>query len=279
MKTAMLCALLLLVGCKKQEAKKPEPEMVKLSGQVFIVLNNRETIKLSLVPIGIVPEQASRDIVATHKDREQKYSKAKADYEAAKLDRERAEGEAGKVGKRKSDAEDILKEKTSGLIRGQTMLQEAVEEFKKGNPLRTAADVTEWQRDYHNAANRLVEWRKEIADTKLKITELTSDYGVAITNLSRAMDLELRAKDALEPFSTGKKALWERLALKQILSVPTDADGKFSIQFPKTNFCVVAYATRKTPGSKEDEEYFWFLPVTNAADPVMLNNANLFGDN
>ncbi|MBI5773118.1 MAG: hypothetical protein HZA89_05155 [Verrucomicrobia bacterium] len=240
MKFIALTAALIFVlsGCSKPPPPKAEPpKPITISGQVFIVRGDRETVKLSMTPVVLVESKAAHDQLTAIQEKTKEIvreflAKPNPHDEEIKM----IEGEQA-----------AIRQQLSQL---------------NSNQIRYATSYT-------------TEQRYKLYETKEKLTAEIDSKGrhkIAVLQSSIAFDEE---KLKLAKTERIPVELFNQVWRGEIARTQTDADGNFSFTASPTNrYMVIAYGSRKV--ADKSERYCWAEEVTTNEAPVLLNNANLF---
>lgn len=264
--TISLCALcgLLVASCRQQL----QPEKRTFRGQVFVTLQSRETIKLSLVPILLVESNAAaiclaqaRTIAEAEQDRKNQLHKD----ELARLGR---------------DVERLNSEYHTMVLNEHAIQISTRDADNKIAQIQT--DVNARSRLKRISAPELNAARETI----LQLKAIADSNDVVLADLKtwkplKSADVD-RARKSLEAFQTGKvpainiaEKLWGAVWPNKAKTI-TDADGKFALETDSTtNFVAIAFAKRKLLDG--EEAMFWFVPL-NDSEVNLLHNGNLTAD-
>jgi len=232
MKWIAIAAIALLAGCSK-------PKEREVSGQAFVVLNNRDTVKLSLLDIVAVPEaealqRLSRASECKTKTKELRIQKADLEKDIQLLEKEIA-----------------AKKELAKQFEGHA--NRFIAQTDSKNPPELAKEIS---RSFDSA---MASWKL----VEKRIEEAVEKQGAAQTKLTD-VQAALRLWSGPRPYLEGP---WKTVRAK----VTTDADGKFSIKLPMEKLYLAGYATRKSLA--DEEEFGWIEPVIS--ETVMLNNKNM----
>jgi soluble cytochrome b562 len=263
MKTPLILflqAALILTGCKRPLQNR------EIKGQVFIVLENRDTVKLSLT-----------DVIAVPTDDAQKYEK--------------------KALQARREAMAEIQSQIDSLLRSvepdQRQLDQKREEMRRfSTQLQTLGNEIELWTDKTNqliAGHSVKESDEEISKNLKAAMKRADEEGPALkTNAlkveAEAESLRLRLADAQQQLVKLKAQLEsarniaiyvepEKISTGKT-QVTTDADGHFKVTIPKqVSISLCAKATRKTPDG--NESYAWLVPLPENQNQLDMNNANL----
>lgn len=225
---------------RKSAASKPS----SITGQVFVVTQGRESIKLALVEVLAIPEQEFLQQIEASK-------KLKLDVESAAA-----------LAKQEYDQADNnfhLAEENYRLA--ENAVREA---YKKEHG--SIYDTSFWGNG-------------EIKDDYMKQRELALVRPAEVIASSKANRSEksnsVSAAEALvRPFITGK---YYFASLPTGFASKTDADGRFALNLPAGKYVVAAKSSRRVSRYSE-EDYYWLIYVntTSKNQSLMLSNDNLF---
>lgn len=256
-KLLCLLPLLLLVACRQRvivEAPKVEEGIIQ--GQTFIALEGGNTIKLSLVPIGLYDASVMRaHVQASRADYEAERVSISKKWDKAKERREALEAQRREVGLRLEIAKGSLTELTAKIEQTRDMYLTRWSSLSQAGRTNANAQIYKLisqKPDLENAIRRhqaaFDEFKVPIRDAEAECARCGSDY------------LSLNMTDFV--FKT---------IPAPILSTQTDADGKFELRIKKGNYTLVANTYRSAGDQKEN--YFWIVPAKD--NPNLLNNSNL----
>jgi hypothetical protein len=246
-----LLALLVVVvflGCK------PAPKTVTVSGQVFITLKNRETIKLSLVPVLLVESNSALDILhSVSSDFSNNIEGLVKQHDAvgalAESLRPRIAELSSQVVRFQRDAKDIEDRQLDIRINGRKFKGQQIEsaraEFAR---LENESKTNRFNIDAANS--ELSKLRSELKRHEFSADELHRQI-LTPRIFDSVMDID-----------------WPSVS-----KTTTDADGFFTISARSSkNLVLIAYAKRSLPNDTED--LFWLQP--SKSGKCLLHNGNLF---
>lgn len=259
---AILALGLAVTACRPPVNTPAQSEAIvtQITGQVFIVLKNRDTIKLSLVPIALVESNAAATFIRSQRQKfndriEEIDSKLKSIDDQIQTALNTPEERAAREAERARDE----KETRAREIR---------------DNLRSAWDsYTKTQRNTGLATNQRANQERDVA-----VAQATKAAQTASAIRSKLADLRTerysldtkRHELKLTDYLFGK-GVWPSSAVTD-----TDADGKFAFSAnTASNYVLIAAASRQLPLG-EKEEYRWIVPVTS--NPINLHNDNLYGE-
>jgi hypothetical protein len=244
MKRPMLlfALLLLLNGCK--------PATTEISGQAFVVLENHQTIKLSMLPIYVLePSEVQTRIAAEKEESAKQITKLNAEITLLQS---------------KADSLKITIEEQKKLMNDWL---EKSHSYSKA-ALHSATQETNNVK-YEGEMSALAKQSIEKAD-ELHILWANSDR-----ELEQVQNQIKNKSDEIKHWS-GPKMIMKTPWKGEIAKSMTDADGNFKISIPKRGtFSLVACTDWKSADSVET--YCWLVPITNSGT-VFLNNQNLIQD-
>ena len=215
------------------------PAFTNINGQIFVALQNRETIKLSVIPVLLVESN-------TAATRLKQISWLSFSNEVAlELKYVRMTRRMGSAGRQ-----------------GVAVVRSMVE--KRGNDI---------------VMEDLMRQRKEALEGGGAPEMRFRNFGISEDELRRLDNgPALFERIGLDPRGASQTAFYHQAFSEPwsgvLATVITDADGKFSFRAPiDKNLVLIAYAMRKI-GTK-DEHYCWFVPVDSQKLDLQLNNLNL----
>jgi hypothetical protein len=238
-KTLIILSLsILLCGCSK-----------KIEGEVFIVTNERGTVKLSMTPIGIIDQ---------------------SEYD--KLN-EFAESEKGKISRIEKELNNLEGERSEITTRK--------EQLKKQGEISDALyrRTLKLRFDYFDEVRAGAAENKSL-DSELKAmldkshadaTALEAEVKVLEDRISQ---IEKRSQDLKNSIIASKLNLSNRIGeeVRKSTNTETNSDGAYSMSIPSPDVFLVAAAERSLGG--EIEYYGWLLKADSGR--LVLNNGNLF---
>jgi len=237
-----------------QTAVAAAPKQSSLVGQVFITLENRDTIRLSLTEVQFVePEHAARFA---------EQLRTRQDTKLASLEIHRQDI-TGRLAEIETTLKPVLAEADAAADR----LHEAI------------ATLGRMQRDYERAPGNLNDLQKQ-SELLTKVQGLASDARPLMSKVDRLSekrdelrkDLKLVEQSIIE--NSNPALFFESAALESVAKVTTDADGRFTVGFDVgKRLAVTAYADRTANG--KTERYAWLVLPERLDDAVMLNNRNM----
>jgi len=227
----------------------------RISGQVFIVKGEGETIKLGLVDISLIDEKqivewlAKKNAAFTNEVAARRATRLKAYHDLASIDEERSHF-------RKTNREpcEIRLEKSGTLTK-------KITELLTG-PARSAetvlADLARNRGELRVIEREMKEIESKGAQLDEAVEKAKAEFETAAARVEEFPSLRFYFGD----FPTATVA-----------ETTTDADGKFTLSISKRGrFGILANAPRLF-----GEHYCWFfwLPKNGSEKPVLLNNKNL----
>lgn len=300
-----IAEILGLAGCK--------PKETTVTGQVFIVTQGAENIKLGLVEVQLIPKQ---QVIAFLKIKtptvEAEISSRQRGYETVKDEAQKASANLNSFetdGPLTKAEYKSLKSEYQSLIETNSQLSYAVNvldaEFEK---LASSADLAHKIKysgvaddkqkadadktiaaleafdntDYTNKWRMVNEWHKnnwQMFSIKIKTDKIEADANSNKADLeSQFAEAQSRlkmAKAKLNDYPTGESYLAGFIA-PVIQKKLTDADGKFSFTYPCNSALTIFAKAERMVGSKA-EKYFWVVnaPTNSETAQVLLGNQNL----
>ena len=262
-------ALVALIGCKPQEVKPPEKIQTTLSGQMFIVTQGAESIKLGDVEICLIEKSQVADflrrkqavIEAEITDREiavdaaeKKVALAQTNYESlfsanvTNSDYLKMQDELEIISNEVVPLEEKFRSLPEGSDEEKQALKEMSAKYSQKYELQQKMDVP------RNAL-------------QTKIDELLHDEQTANSFLENA-------KTRLQNFPTSEDLADFLPVISQ--ETRTDADGKFSFVYDR-NQALTVFATAQRKVLDKTEKYYWFVNAPTNAESVQifLSNNNL----
>ena len=286
-----------LLGCR--------PKETAVSGQMFIVTLGAENIKLGDVEVLLIQKQEAiqflqRNQPAMESKRaslqhqfavaQEVAERAKADYDLATELARAATKVIGAattqdVGKAQADYRSFVA--NSPLFTNadyveinaerEGLLQEIAALKQKADSLMTQSE--RFRSSHPNLANHplAAQLREVTAEMAEKGHRLEETGRLAKEKLDMAQTRLATAKTELEGFSVAEECL-ANFSPAVAAKTRTDADGKFSITFPRHNaFTIFAKAKRTVMANPGTENYFWLVDAPAGAEKmqVFLSNNNL----
>jgi hypothetical protein len=244
------------IPTKHEEAKE---RVIK--GQVFLVLKNRQTIKLSLVEIRLLDAHSSGET----------------------FNRERAEA-ASRLA--------VLRPKRVALSSGVAELTQAVSRYADGDIAQKKLVAIFNERTQIATATirdpSMPEWfkqdaRKDLTSIRADVAKNADTERLRLSLKTRTVTLLQQAEAELKAVSVEIRRLenpetyLSRFSGDVLARATTDTDGRFSIVLPAgERFLLAASVSRMTGG--EEETFGWLVPVSpENPGEVVLSNQNLFG--
>lgn len=241
---------------------------IEISGELFIVTNNAQNIKLGLVAVLLIPEKDITEFVAKKKE-----------FLATELPKLKEHLEDSK--KKLEVAEQISKEASSTYMYSEMQdSAQAREAIEKKYPKVKINNIDDLNKD-RIASEKALEELKSLStnppesqhtkDLRSKYYQLSGDF----VFLSGEVDKE---KQLVASFPQPEDILKDFPVNKVIVKATSDSDGKFSITIPaKGKYALLARASRQL--LDKTEKYDWFLYVSfednNSPKNIMLSNNNL----
>ena len=304
---AATIALLLGAGCVRQQTP------TSIAGQVFIVTQSAENVKLGLISVLLIEERqitshlAQRQIVLTHQilvlqqnlsEAEAHLAAARNDYGrfqsnrmsaflAEKVERDRLSSELTEYSRTVMQYYDASSALSQKVIAGMDRISNAggpSEVEVLGRQLReTAARSEAAQARFDEAVAdgkkkeiAAKKQRRDELDAKLAILEqsLEAENSTLSAKLDIASQRFAEARDALAEFQSAAFYL-SGFDPAPAASAVTDADGKFTLSVPnKGRFAVFAKAQRQVGQKMENYVWLFWLPAS-LKTPLFLSNRNL----
>lgn len=222
-----------LLGCDSK------PKNKTFSGQIFITLENRETLKMSLVPVALILNGETfidkyAALIETNQWKQIHLRKAELNFRTAQLNRDQAAS-------------------------ARTSLRQSIWAREDENKRYAARKLT----------RNIEQNNKEIAAKKLELETVDQKAEDAEKALSNARE-ELESLRPDTSAEAEKSAIWRMV--KNFATSTTDADGNFSVSTTGTNqWWIAAYAERAV--ADQSEEYLWIVKATGI-EKIHLNNLN-----
>ncbi|MGD0815964.1 MAG: hypothetical protein ABSA83_20415 [Verrucomicrobiota bacterium] len=253
-----------LIGCK--------PSETKITGQVFIVTQGAENVKLGAVEIVLIEKkqvvdylrERKIDIDADIKNHKQELADALKSIETANVNEAEVSNQVERLVRAHPFGSSGL-EVESGLVRAEASHYWVGLEMAFGlvqaspQPQFEGGTITE---DAYTVANNFADQQNK----KLK------DAHEAVTSAELKAD---NLKEWLKHFPTTEDYLsgFQPVAIKKTL---TDADGKFYITCP-CDTGITLYAKAQRQVGYRAEHYYWLIgaPTHSESGPFILSNNNL----
>jgi hypothetical protein len=235
--TLLFCLLVSLTACNSQG---------ELKGNIFIVTNGAQNLKLGLVDVRVIPEKEMLAYMTAKKPQvDSRIAKITSEYQTAKVAFDAAT---------KADA--------AASDRYNSEMQSDSREMK-------SYDVGDMSlAELSNTTGRLSEMKERVSDYGKAADEKRAETDTAQLRLAEAA---LQLKENSEP-----KLYFAGLP-EGIAKATSNADGDFTLKMPsKGRFALAAYSQRQVFGSTE--EYYWLIWVSLDGQPtknILLGNQNL----
>jgi hypothetical protein len=235
--------IITLTGCNREAS---------LEGEIFIVTQGGQSIKLGLVEVLAIPEIDAqkyineKDLASLQKKTElrEKYIKAKDEYEK---DYQRITEKNKKIELQKKHVQKMIDEAGNRILN-------ALNSSKEKELQAAITDQLRWEHEYYNL---------DISDPTVNIN---------LKNIAQNEFLEWPKGDFY----------FNDLPLsKTVGKATTNDDGRFTITLPSEGKYLLAAHTQRQIGDQQGE-YYWLIWVTVTSkdkDHIMLSNNNLFGTN
>jgi hypothetical protein len=286
-----------LLGCR--------PKETAVSGQMFIVTRGAENIKLGDVEVLLIQKQEAMQFLKTNQpamesriaSSQHQFAVAQEGAKRAQADYDSATGLARAATKVLGAATTKDVEKAQADYRSfvansplfanadyvkisaerERLLQEIAALKQKSVSLETQAE--RFRSSHPNLANHALAAQLEgvVAEMAEKGHQLEETGRLAKEKLDAAQSRLVTVKTELEGFSVAEECL-VNFSPAVAAKTRTDADGKFSITFPRRKaFTIFAKATRTVMANAGTENYFWLVdaPVGAEKTQVFLSNNNL----
>ena len=286
-----------LLGCR--------PKETAVSGQMFIVTRGAESIKLGDVEVLLIQKREAIQFLKTNQPAmesriasrqhqlaatQEGAERAQADYDSATELARAATKVLGAattkdVEKAQADYRSFVANsplfanadyvKTSAERKG--LLQEIAALKQKADSLVTQGETFRSSHPYLANHPLAAELKEVTAEMDEKGHQLDETGRLAKEKLDAAQTRLATAKTELAGFSVAEECL-ANFSPDVAAKTRTDADGKFSITFPRRKaFTIFAKATRTVMANAGTENYFWLVdaPVGAEKTQVFLSNNNL----
>ena len=259
-----VCVLVLLRALGSFEA----------TGQVFVVLSNRQTIKLSAVDVFVIDAEAVgnhvRQVEAATalclSEAQMQLAVCKSNYsvmhpQESELRTARAKATEWWWGSGKPSRPETP---ARWLFVDDAAYQQAVRIYLQ---------------DLRNWSNSVSAWNSKVeqsrSEEKILTAQIDQIEALMTSNGTRWAALNREISRFSSPAVYTDKP-WPTSESK----CTTDADGRFSVKVPnRGSYCLAAAASRlinSTDSNKGTEYYVWVVPVAkHSKEPMLLNNANL----
>lgn len=249
----VILSLCILTGCSFEQ---------EIPGEVFIVTQGAQNIKLGLVDVRVIPESEFTPYI------QEKIASAKLEITNINPKLNKLKDESSQLLHNLNEESAKLLSLFDKLIKDpeqkMRILTESIEKNKKDKKHPTS-DIMAAVKSFSRSISEKIESEKienKIKDGEEKLAVNDKEYKAAWLKYIR--------------FQGGPYYV-EGLPHGQ--TYKTDADGKFLMRLSKGKYAVVAHATRKILDSTE--EYYWFVwqTVDGNSKKLMLSNDNLLGTN
>jgi len=251
-----IISFLILAGCGQTQAPSAAPlKKEKIEGQVFIRTKGASSVKLGSVTVMLLDRQ-----IAT-KYYEASVSKSMATNRNIVKQYDEIHKTTLRLEKQLKDAENAQAESELQYSKLSAQVSDL------GYTLRaTPANSQKYRTmsaSYSQAVSDLQAVPLSVEKSKKEVQRITDAY---IESVKAERDVLSAAENTYEVIYSAE---WPGL----VQTTTTDADGNYSFEvINRTNFVLAASANRLL--SKDDESYYWFVPVP-AVGPVHLNNSNM----
>jgi peptidoglycan hydrolase CwlO-like protein len=258
--------LLIIAACRRStptdirsSKAQPNAQELSLTGQVFVTLKDRETVKLSLTNIYLLDLDQARslgiNIQATRRKRIDEITGKKTSFQdqVASL-----QAQLAPLKERYNDADKQLLPLYTAIVKW------SADTYKAKQQTDFDANAYDEKRaKLQQAIDQLhaITWKTQSECDKLnqKISELESSI--------EEIDKEL-------PSAADTTNYLDIKQLKPILKTTTDADGRYVIHLPgESAYAVAAYTERESAGVVE--KYAWLLEIDPHQSDLPLNNNNM----
>ncbi len=240
---------LVLIACEQKRERLSESkelqqqQPVTVSGQVFIVTDGRENIKLALVPVRVYDKDVYENLAL-----------ANARYEADVL---KWQAEAAAAEPEYKRLKETLKEKESDV-------ETLDKEIAKDEPL--LARLETGTLEYNFVMKRLNITKQEKYRASLAVQETIDKLepkAIQLAAIARALQ------------KTRSEFIVKELDATPIAEPKSDVDGKFQLKLKPGSYYFVAKASRRI--AAKEETYNWVVPQTVGTEDtlVLLSNDNL----
>ncbi len=242
------CAIFLAVGCK--------PKHNEIKGQVYVVLKNGETIKLSVAEVLLYDALAMRTYLTNA------LRQASADMLRLNERHEAAIKERDSL----FQANTVLRGKRANVVAEEDALKSKQDAAKQRAQLvRNNKEALDTARAAYYEAEKQA---SELVDSRLKLNSEIAKNETAVNQLKA----EIKNLDEMIRDFDPNNDIFRGLPPPRT-TCRTDADGRFFFKVPADQkFWVVAQAARSV--LENEEKYFWIVPADG--EQVLLNNANFF---
>lgn len=278
-----------LFGCSSEEPET-EPKVRVIDGDIFIVMQSAQNLKLGLVEVYAVDTKNVND----HVDKALKASKLKIEESSylkgvndfAQKGRELFESIETEYEKC-LDSITVLRNRQDKLMKVDVEFLKAQEKYydfldrqdnKPKDGFIHTKPIEEYKKVFKNAVGYFDEYNEKV-DFSQKLIDENKDQFIRISTLKRlfkqsADDFlkEVGNKDTL--ISTFVSELESDVSNGSYKSEKTDADGKFQLTLDAdNNYTLIATASRKLLDSTEF--YYWVVNLDSSDTKVFLSNDNM----
>jgi hypothetical protein len=112
---------------------------------------------------------------------------------------------------------------------------------------------------------KIEQLKKPVAEARALMLQSSSDDDALVSKVQKYNDVN----DKMQFYYTG--AFYFTFLEAPIESTQTDADGKFTMQVPKTGAFIIAAQAERTIGEKT-EHYYWVQPVSLGGQQQLTQN-------
>jgi len=284
-----------LVGCK------PKETTVTVTGEVFIVTRGAENIKLGLVEVQLIPKQQvsaflkiktpmiQAEILSCQKECVTKGEEALkatrnlalfvADGPLTKPEYFSMKNEYDHLIQERFQLAHNLDLRVNQLGTEVNAMNEEYNKGKLGEGLATYEKITSGKTNCEEIQNEITNNMLSASELKMKLDKIEADANSAEGDLEQKnKEAQLRldkAKTMLSEYPTGESyfADFSPLIIQKEL---TDADGKFSLTYPRDSDLTFFAKADRMVGT-QTEKYFWLINAPTNAESVQifLSNNNL----
>ena len=232
-----------LIGCKPRETT--------LSGQIFIVTRGSENIKLGLVEVQLIEKQSVSEFLQK--------KQATIDSEIASRQRDY----------------DLARENLTKTNRSAEFMSVDETNYLAMNNSRKNLEIILNGGKEFVSIYRRNGLDQEATDQEKKLDETVSEIRVLCARIISVENAVVEAKARLEKTPTAE-IYFENFSADSFQKSLTDADGKFSLSYPRNKtYTMFAKAERLVGNTKE--KYYWLLNAPSNVEKaqILLSNNNL----
>ncbi len=233
-------------------------QAARVSGQVFIVQQNRETVKMSMVAVQVVNTRTANARLAERR--------IQARDNLTKLEAQQA-----KINLKLPYLQKLQPLLRTSASQKERLAQQAIELIRIYQNGATSTEIPEFYRK---------DYRTKLTGAQASYSRAKSEYQAAVAQSDKTdselerLESELKDVEARISYWSSPAIYFDTAWPNVIAETTTDADGKFMLELPSEGeFTITAHTSRLTTDGKES--FGWLVPVRAGSGDILLNNNNL----